>query len=319
MLEKKKRAPMSEETKAKIKAKKLERDKNPEYQAKINAALAKRRAEDPDYGRRVSEGLKQWNQTDEGKAVQRHKSDGQVIAKAEFYVSEAGQEVKRILSQKTKEYLAAHGHPNAGKHLDNSAAVAGANRRRAEVGHPWQGLHHSDETKQKLREKRAAWFKTPEGAAHKLVVGNAISVYYADPAHREVKSQQQLARLRSGELKPFNSKAGRRADLGGQYFRSRLEANFARILQYHNEPYEFEPRDFVLTTGHHYVPDFYLPSSDTYVETKGFLSDKDIEKYAQFKKDYPNVKWVMLKQSSEEWKCMEFWHKDLISAWEGVK
>lgn len=310
---------MSEATKEKIRAKKLERDKDPEYQAKINAALAKRRAEDPEYGKRISEGLKKWNQTVEGKTVQQRKSVEQSQIKTDFYASVDGQHTKEVLSQKTKAYFETHEHPNKGVHLDNSAAVEGANRHREQFGHPWQGLHHSEETKQKLREKRAAWFTTSEGKAHKLKVGKVISKYYTDPIHREIKSNQQIERITNGDMKHLGRGiSGVREDIG-HFVRSRLEANYARILKYQCEPYLYEPRTFKLSDGRHYMPDFYLTNSDTYIETKGYWSQESREKFKMFQKEYPHIKIHVLMQSSEEWKSLVEKYRPLIQEWEGIK
>lgn len=51
-------------------------------------------------------------------------------------------------------------------------------------------------------------------------------------------------------------------------FRSRLEARWAVFFDSCGIKYEYEPEGFVLSDGEKYLPDFYLPEQDTYVEVK---------------------------------------------------
>lgn len=55
----------------------------------------------------------------------------------------------------------------------------------------------------------------------------------------------------------------------GYRFRSRLEAKWAVFYDLLFIKYESEPEGFVLSDGEYYLPDFYLPDLDTYVEIKG--------------------------------------------------
>lgn len=54
----------------------------------------------------------------------------------------------------------------------------------------------------------------------------------------------------------------------GYRFRSRLEARWAVFFDTGHIKYEYEPEGFSLQDGTKYLPDFYLPSFDTYVEVK---------------------------------------------------
>lgn len=71
----------------------------------------------------------------------------------------------------------------------------------------------------------------------------------------------------------------------GYRFRSRLEARWAVFFDTMGIRYVYEPEGFVLSDGTMYLPDFYLPDSDTYVEIKGVMSDKDKHKIEQFMQD----------------------------------
>lgn len=54
----------------------------------------------------------------------------------------------------------------------------------------------------------------------------------------------------------------------GYRFRSRLEARWAVFFDHAHIKYEYEPEGFELDDGTRYLPDFYLPEDDYYVEVK---------------------------------------------------
>lgn len=88
-----------------------------------------------------------------------------------------------------------------------------------------------------------------------------------------------------------NTKSGKREDLDDQYFRSSWEANYARYLNFIGEKWEYEPKEFefkeIKRGTRFYLPDFYLPDKERYVEIKGWFRRKDKTKLKRFKKYYP--------------------------------
>ncbi len=54
----------------------------------------------------------------------------------------------------------------------------------------------------------------------------------------------------------------------GYKFRSRLEARWAVFFDTLGIDYEYEPEGFQIDTTTYYLPDFYIPSWNTYVEVK---------------------------------------------------
>ena len=58
-------------------------------------------------------------------------------------------------------------------------------------------------------------------------------------------------------------------EYNGYRFRSRLEARWAVFFDALGIKYEYEPEGFELSDGTKYLPDFYLPDFDYYVEVKG--------------------------------------------------
>lgn len=73
----------------------------------------------------------------------------------------------------------------------------------------------------------------------------------------------------------------------GYKFRSRLEARWAVFFDMLAIKYQYEAEGYELTNGKSYLPDFYLPDYDMYVEVKGswdlFTLQKDL--YSQFASD----------------------------------
>lgn len=59
----------------------------------------------------------------------------------------------------------------------------------------------------------------------------------------------------------------------GYRFRSRLEARWAVFFDACGIAYEYEPEGFTLDDGTNYLPDFYLPEFELYVEIKPFDHD----------------------------------------------
>lgn len=74
----------------------------------------------------------------------------------------------------------------------------------------------------------------------------------------------------SGALKVHtNGRTGYRSDLNdGNYYKSALEADFARLMNHWHIPFEYEKHTYVTETGA-YTPDFFLPAAELFVELKG--------------------------------------------------
>ena len=88
----------------------------------------------------------------------------------------------------------------------------------------------------------------------------------------------QYAAQSSGLIKiNTHGRSGKRSDLNFQYFRSSLEADYARYCNYIGIPFEYESKTFHVNLGHdilkYYTPDFYMPNTGQYVETKAGRPD----------------------------------------------
>ena len=131
------------------------------------------------------------------------------------------------------------------------------------------------------------------------------------------KSTQRFCGPRCGHMHlPFQgnmgySKGGKRADLGGQYFRSRWEANYARFLNWLRDTtgevvsWEFEAEIFEFTKikkgVRFYTPDFKIQMANgtvEYHEVKGWRYPKGETALKRMAKYYPKIKIVVI---DEEW------------------
>ena len=76
--------------------------------------------------------------------------------------------------------------------------------------------------------------------------------------------------------------------------RSMYEKRYAIYLKQQGIKFEYESKSFNLGDGKLYVPDFYLPETDEYIEIKGYLSESQAIKYEKFKALHPDIKWKIL-------------------------
>jgi len=78
-----------------------------------------------------------------------------------------------------------------------------------------------------------------------------------------------------------------RKDLN-RYTRSSWEANLIRIFNYLKIEFDYEPAKFYFSNGLSYIPDFYLPSLDLWIEVKGYFKEFDLLKLKTMYNEYPN-------------------------------
>lgn len=89
----------------------------------------------------------------------------------------------------------------------------------------------------------------------------------------------------------------------GIIFRSRTEARWAVFLDFLKVPYEYEHQGYDLD-GTYYLPDFYLPSLDDYLEVKASSPDKEEQRKAE-KLATATRKRVFITTGSPKWNSEE--------------
>ena len=105
---------------------------------------------------------------------------------------------------------------------------------------------------------------------------------------------------------------GYRADLG-HMCKSTWEANYARVLKYQKIYYDYEPKTFELSNGTTYTPDFFVyKNNGFYIEIKGYVTNKFLNKFSMFKKEYPEIDIRLFEKDKyklleNEWKNKIFW------------
>ena len=180
------------------------------------------------------------------------------------------------------------------------------------------GKKHTEESKIKMSNSllgKKAWNKGLTAETTPSLIGKPRSEESKKKSSKSLIAawQDPEKRKRMTETNQTNYKYGIREDLGF-YCHSALEANYARFLKWFGMKYEFESDKciFKLSNEKLYICDFYLPELDMYIEMKGYLRPDAKEKLELFKKDYPNIKWRMIMQDSEEWKQIVVSHSQQI-------
>ncbi len=103
----------------------------------------------------------------------------------------------------------------------------------------------------------------------------------------------RLHNLLSGKTSHITSH-GKRVLVGSTWMRSTYEARFATLLTSNSIEWMYEPKWFEVGDGKAYLPDFYVPYADVYVEVKGWWRDDAKEKFNEFVRMYPNVKYALV-------------------------
>jgi hypothetical protein len=182
---------------------------------------------------------------------------------------------------------------NLGKHTPEELKAhqsRGMRERIATRGHPrgFLGEKHTPESRAIMSLKcRAAW---------------------ADPKHRfnspelaQEKSDRMVGLIAEGKMRGgYNRSAGgRREDLGGTYFRSSWEANYARVLEWYRSKgrirsWAYEAKTFIFDAikrgTRAYTPDFRVEGLSGCVEwheVKGWMDPKSATRLRRMAKYYP--------------------------------
>ena len=106
----------------------------------------------------------------------------------------------------------------------------------------------------------------------------------------------------------------------GYRFRSRLEARWAVFFTALDIEWQYEPEGLELSDGTRWLPDFYLPDFDTYVEVKADTTESipDIERIAKFIYWGSAVKRILILSTiPDEIEDPGLWHFPCL-CWSGI-
>lgn len=177
----------------------------------------------------------------------------------------------------------------------------------------------SKETREKLSETMKRSWKEgkikPHDRPRKPPRKKVIRKKLSDESRAKMSRSQQL-RVRTKRQTLYTSAiGGKRPDLNDRYFRSRWEANFARVLNVQGKQWEYEPKTFQLSEMMSYTPDFYLPEERTWIEIKGQMNDRSREQIELFRQRYPEENLVVVDGVHYGRLRLEWKHQ--IENWEG--
>lgn len=85
--------------------------------------------------------------------------------------------------------------------------------------------------------------------------------------------------------------------------RSNYEKGFATWLKTNNITFFYEPYLFYLDGFRGYVPDFFLPYSNSFIEVKGKWQGNSFSKFKQFKKEFNHCIYLVDKEFMTHIKC----------------
>lgn len=180
------------------------------------------------------------------------------------------------------------------------------------------GGKHSEDAIQKISTASKANWADPN---HKLNSAETSQIRSNNSAAYQFKVRKQARFSRSNQ--------GKREDLGGLYFRSTWEANYARYLNFLKERkkiwrWEYEADTFwfegIKRGCRFYTPDFKVWDSETseprYVEVKGWMDQKSKTKLDRMKRYYPQIKIELV--TEREYRALAN-YAAMIPSWEYCK
>jgi len=213
------------------------------------------------------------------------------------------EETKRKMSEGKKGTK----NPNYGKHPSEETRKKLSNALRGKPSRN-KGKKHSEEAKRKM----SLSLKKLKGEnLGRFPKGNV-------PWNLGISFNRGNKNFRFGKPSSYYEGHGRvrRKDLNNQYFRSRWEANFARILNYWKVPWEYEKTRFDLGDCT-YCPDFKVfdPEAGNYfVEIMGFFDETHKRKFKLFTEKYPQERLQIIHK--EEYNDLKKEFSNKIENWE---
>lgn len=169
------------------------------------------------------------------------------------------------------------------------------------------GKYHTNETKKRMSiSHKENWKKKSEEEKQKIV-------------DRLKSSRRENNNYTKAENAYSRCKGGFREDLN-QYFRSSWEANIARYFNFLSLAWEYEPRRFnfedIESGVLSYMPDFYLPQLDIWIEVKGWMNEKSKTQLNYFEQFYPEYYSKLVLIDEEKYCEIESDFKYTVSKWE---
>ena len=169
------------------------------------------------------------------------------------------------------------------------------------------GKHHTDEVKHKISQ------------SHKIKWNNKSDDEKAEIINRISNYRRKNRVYTIAENAYSRCKGGFREDLN-QYFRSRWEANIARYLSFLNIKWEYEKHRFsfneIKSGILSYMPDFYLPELDVWIEVKGWMNEVSKLRLKYFEQFYSDEFKKLILVDDKKYYEIEKDFKYVVPNWE---
>lgn len=152
------------------------------------------------------------------------------------------------------------------------------------IGEAQKGKIISEETKKKMSKAKKGK-KISEEARKKISEGNKGKIISEETRAKTSASISKL--ILEGKFNFHNHfKTGY---YKGNFYRSSWEFKAMKYFDRNNIVWQYEPKRFYLKElKRYYVPDFYLPDLNKYIEIKGRIGNPN--KFKIFQKECPNIK-----------------------------
>lgn len=144
---------------------------------------------------------------------------------------------------------------------------------------PW-GRVLSVETRAKIAAAHVGMKRTAESRAKQSASRKALGIRWSD------ERKAAMAARFKGRPSPFPNRRFYYKDIP---FRSSYEMRVAKALDALGIAWEFETRRFDLSDSKTYMPDFYLPEMDEYIEVKGYYGPKSATTMSRMFEAHPGV------------------------------
>jgi hypothetical protein len=212
------------------------------------------------------------------------------------------EEQNKKLSETLKKKYEDGWNPNTKEHKEKLSKI---------MKNAWASGDFKRKSKETCRQKYGTdhWMKISEA---KLKFSDIFTGRKFSIETRKKMSKSAAERIRTGKCKLNSNGNGYfRKDLNC-YFRSNWEANFARICNYENLNWQYEPDTFFLKSGKTYTPDFKI--DNVYYEIKGRWLGEAFGKFQNFKLENKECKIELV--DGKIYKQLRSKYKHLIT-WEG--
>lgn len=230
-------------------------------------------------------------------------------------LTKLGRKPKDFIEEATKRLVAYNGTEHGTE--SRARATLRAQELNKKRNHkPYLGKHHSTEMREKMSIRVKQAWEDPNSA-------------FNSEEHKQKQSDSMMKRQAQGSLRRCYSRGnqGKRDDLGGMYFRSSWEANYARYLNLRIKcgelfKWEYEADTFwfekIKRGTRSYLPDFKLWDTENsvpyYVEVKGWMDEKSKTKLNRMRIYYPDIKVILV--GEKEYQDLKKQVSQYISGWE---